>query len=148
MWRDSNHNPIAILQHYPGDELDRHIDARALRSRVNFWYRRLQECLTSEATWCAARGGPLSAATIAYFPAGFGIHESLPLYSGGLGLLSGDHVKSASELGLPLVGVGLFYANGYFHQRIDGTGWQREESARPTSRHCPSFTPQPQTGRS
>jgi len=93
VWRDSNHNPIAILQHYPGDELDHHIDALALRSRVNFWYRRLQEYLTSDATWCAARGGPLSAATIAYLSAEFGIHESLPLYSGGLGILSGDHVK-------------------------------------------------------
>ena len=127
VWRDSNHNPIAILQHYPGDELDRHIEALALHSRVNFWYRRLQEYLTSDATWCAARGGPLSAATIAYFSAEFGIHESLPLYSGGLGILSGDHVKSASELGLPLVGVGLFYAKGYFHQRVDATGWQHEE---------------------
>ena len=126
-WRESNHNPIALLHRYPGDELDRHIDALALRSRVNFWYRRLQEYLTGETTWCAARGGPLSAATIAYFSAEFGIHESLPLYSGGLGTLAGDHLKSASELGLPIVGVGLFYAKGYFHQRVDSTGWQREE---------------------
>lgn len=129
-WRDSNHNPIALLRHHPGDELDRHVDALALRSRVNFWYRRLQEYLTSDATWCAARGGPLSAATIAYFSAEFGLHESLPLYSGGLGILAGDHVKSASELGLPLVGVGLFYARGYFHQRVDASGWQREEYGR------------------
>ena len=126
-WRESNHNPIALLHRYPGNELDRHVDALALRSRVNFWFRRLEEYLTGEATWCAARGGPLSAATIAYFSAEFGIHESLPLYSGGLGTLAGDHLKSASDLGLPIVGVGLFYAKGYFHQRVDATGWQREE---------------------
>ena len=127
VWRESNHNPIAILRKHPGTELDRHVDAAGVRSRINFWYRRLQEYLTSDSTWCAARGGPLSAATIAYFSAEFGIHESLPLYSGGLGVLAGDHVKSASELGLPFVGVGLFYAKGHFQQRVDAAGWQREE---------------------
>lgn len=130
LWRESNHNPMALLRHYPDDELERHVDAQSLRSRVDFWYRRLQEYLTSDATWCDSRGGPLSAATIAYFSAEFGLHESLPLYSGGLGTLAGDHLKSASELGLPMVGVGLFYAKGYFHQRIDGTGWQHEEYGR------------------
>ena len=127
VWREANHNPIALLHRYGGDELDRRIDALALRSRVDFWYRHLQEYLTSEETWCAARSGPLAAAMIAYFSTEFGIHESLPLYSGGLGTLAGDYLKSASELGLPVVGVGLFYANGYFHQHVDGTGWQREE---------------------
>ena len=126
-WRDSNHNPMALLGRYPVVELERRIDALSLRSRVDFWYRRLQEHLAGDATWCVARGGPLSAATIAYFSAEFGIHESLPLYSGGLGTLAGDYMKSASELGLPVVGVGLFYAKGYFHQRMDATGWQREE---------------------
>ena len=129
-WRDSNHNPIALLRRYPDGELDRRIDELSLRSRVDFWYRRLQEYLISESTWCAARGGALSAATIAYFSAEFGIHESLPLYSGGLGTLAGDHLKSASDLGLPVVGVGLFYAKGYFHQRIDPSGCQREEYGR------------------
>ena len=129
-WHDSNHNPIALLQRYPSDQLDHRVDALGLRSRLNFWYRRLQEHLTNETTWCAARGGPLSAATIAYFSAEFGVHESLPLYSGGLGMLAGDHVKSASDLGLPVVGIGLFYAKGYFNQRLDAHGWQREQYGR------------------
>lgn len=129
-WDDSNHNPIALLQRYPSSELERHIDALGFRSRVNFWYRRLQQHLTSEATWCTARGGPLSAATIAYFSAEFGLHESLPLYSGGLGILAGDYLKSASDLGLPVVGVGLFYAKGYFNQDVDAKGWQHEEYGR------------------
>ena len=63
---------------------------------------------------------------VAYFSAEFGIHESLPIYSGGLGVLAGDHLKSASDLGLPLVGIGLFYHEGYFTQAIDAGGWQRE----------------------
>ncbi len=67
------------------------------------------------------------AAPIAYFSAEFGLHESLPLYSGGLGVLAGDHLKSASDLGIPLVGVGLFYARGYFRQRVAASGWQQED---------------------
>jgi glycogen phosphorylase len=64
---------------------------------------------------------------VAYFSAEFGIHESLPVYSGGLGVLSGDHIKSASDLAIPLVGIGLFYGQGYFRQRLDHNGWQQEE---------------------
>ena len=64
---------------------------------------------------------------VAYFSAEFGLHESLPVYSGGLGVLAGDHIKSASDLGIPLVGIGLFYGQGYFRQRLDRNGWQQEE---------------------
>ena len=64
---------------------------------------------------------------VAYFSAEFGIHESLPIYSGGLGVLAGDHIKSASDLDIPLIAVGLFYGQGYFRQRLDRNGWQQEE---------------------
>ena len=64
---------------------------------------------------------------VAYFSAEFGLHESMPIYSGGLGVLSGDHIKSASGLGVPLVAIGLFYDQGYFKQQLDDDGWQREE---------------------
>ena len=78
-----------------------------------------------------------SSPTIAYFSAEFGINELLKIYSGGLGILAGDHLKSASDLGLPLVGVGLFYHHGYFNQRINEEGKQEERkgftSAQPTS---------------
>src|SRR6185369_10061800 len=63
---------------------------------------------------------------MAYFSAEFGLHESVPIYSGGLGLLAGDHLKSASDLGLPLVGVGLMYREGYFRQYLNVDGWQQE----------------------
>ena len=63
---------------------------------------------------------------IAYFSAEFGVHECMPIYSGGLGILAGDHLKSASDLGLPLVGVGLMYQKGYFRQYLNTDGWQQE----------------------
>ena len=69
----------------------------------------------------------LWARPVAYFSAEFGLHESLPIYSGGLGILAGDHIKSASDLGIPLVGVGLYYDQGYFRQRLDRDGWQHED---------------------
>jgi starch phosphorylase len=99
-----------------------------LRSQINHAYRRLQEYLRSDATWGAVHAGVLRVRPVAYFSAEFGLHESLPIYSGGLGVLAGDHVKSASDLGVPLVGVGLFYSQGYFLQRLDKAGWQQEES--------------------
>ena len=64
---------------------------------------------------------------IAYFSPEFGVSEDLPQYSGGLGVLAGDHLKGAADIGLPLVGVGLFYDHGYFHQKLDERGWQQEE---------------------
>ena len=69
----------------------------------------------------------LGAKPVAYFSAEFGIHESMPIYSGGLGVLSGDHIKSASGLGVPLVAIGLFYDQGYFKQHLDASGYQNEE---------------------
>src|SRR5205814_4958639 len=73
----------------------------------------------------AARTDP-RAAKIAYFCAEYGVHNSLPNYSGGLGILAGDHLKSASDLNVPLVAVGLLYRYGYFRQRINHDGWQEE----------------------
>ena len=92
-------------------------------------FRRLQEYRERPATWGDTHVGVLRRQPVAYFSAEFGIHESLPIYSGGLGVLAGDHIKSASDLGVPLVGVGLFYGQGYFRQRLDASGWQQEEYA-------------------
>src|SRR5437016_9775576 len=77
-------------------------------------------------TWFSRTYPELSDSVIAYFSAEFGLHESLPIYSGGLGILAGDHLKSASELGIPLVAVGLLYRNGYFQQYLSADGWQQE----------------------
>lgn len=126
-WIATNHNPIALLNRFGPGELERRASALSLENRISFHYRRLHEYLQSEQSWCASQAGALRVSPIAYFSAEFGLHESLPLYSGGLGVLAADYLKSASDLGLPLVGVGLFYANGYFRQVLDPQGWQREE---------------------
>lgn len=125
-WRDQHHNPVAVLAALEGGRLPARIDEEGLANRIAFHYRRLEEYLTGEDTWCADQSGALRVAPIAYFSAEFGLHESLPLYSGGLGILAGDHLKSASDLGVPAIGVGLFYAAGYFRQRLDASGWQQE----------------------
>ena len=96
-------------------------------SRINYAYRRLSEYLEAFRTWGARHAGVLRPHPVAYFSAEFGVHESLPVYSGGLGVLAGDHIKSASDLDIPLVGIGLFYGQGYFRQRLDPDGWQQEE---------------------
>ena len=127
IWRGTNHNPIALLARLSDELLAERIERESLESRINFHSRRLHEYLVDDQTWCAAHAGVLRAAPVAYFSAEFGLHESLPLYSGGLGVLAGDHLKSASDLGIPAVGVGLFYARGYFRQRVEPSGWQQEE---------------------
>jgi len=126
-WKNLNHNPIALLNEMPLGEIERRAAEHALHSRINYAYRRQQEYLLDERTWGAGHAGVLRPRPVGYFSAEFGLHESLPIYSGGLGILAGDHIKSASDLDIPLVGVGLFYGQGYFLQRLDENGWQREE---------------------
>jgi starch phosphorylase len=126
-WRQLNQNPISLLSEIPLAEVERRATELVLHSRINYVYRRQQEYLNADRTWGAACAGVLRPRPVAYFSAEFGLHESLPIYSGGLGVLAGDHIKSASDLDIPLVGIGLFYGQGYFLQRLDQRGWQREE---------------------
>jgi len=126
-WRSLNQNPISLLNEMPLGEIERRASELVLHSRINYVYRRQQEYLLADRTWGAGNAGVLRPRPVAYFSAEFGLHESLPIYSGGLGVLAGDHIKSASDLGIPLVGVGLFYGQGYFLQRLDEQGWQHEE---------------------
>ncbi len=126
-WSQLNHSPISLLNEFPLAKLEARATELGLHSRINYAFRRLREYQESERTWGARRAGVLRPRPVAYFSAEFGVHESLPVYSGGLGVLAGDHIKSASDLGIPLVGVGLFYGQGYFRQRLDRDGWQREE---------------------
>ena len=121
----------------PLAEIERRASELMLHSRINYAYRRQQEYLQADRTWGAANAGVLRPRPVAYFSAEFGLHESLPIYSGGLGVLSGDHIKSASDLDIPLVGIGLFYGQGYFLQRLDKDGWQRRSICRPISIICP-----------
>jgi len=126
-WRRLSHNPIALLSKMSLEGIEKRAAELVLHSRINYAYRRQQEYLNSDRTWGATHAGVLRPRPVAYFSAEFGMHESVPIYSGGLGVLSGDHIKSASDLDIPLVGVGLFYGQGYFRQRLDRSGWQQEE---------------------
>ena len=127
LWRKVNHNPIEFLSHLSPEELRRRAAERAMEVRTNRAYHQLRAHLAETRTWGDLNAGRLHANPVAYFSAEFGLHESLPIYSGGLGVLSGDHLKSASDLGIPLVGLGLFYAHGYFRQLLNSDGWQEEE---------------------
>jgi starch phosphorylase len=94
------------------------------RLETDEWRARVDAARARQRAYLATRPATRS---VAYFSAEFGIHETLPIYSGGLGVLAGDHIKSASDLVLPLVAIGLLYRRGYFRQVIDPSGWQREE---------------------
>jgi glycogen phosphorylase len=126
-WRLLNHNPIALLAEIPLSQIERRARELVLHSRINYAFRRQREYLEADRTWGARHAGILRPRPVAYFSAEFGLHVSIPEYSGGLGVLAGDHIKSASDLGIPLIGVGLFYGQGYFRQHLDQNGWQQED---------------------
>jgi starch phosphorylase len=118
-WRQLDHNPIALLSEFTPERLEMRAAELVLYSRINQAYRRLKEYLARTPLWGKTNTGVLGSRPVAYFSLEFGVHESLPIYSGGLGVLSGDHIKSASGLGVPLLAVGLFYDQGYFKQYLD-----------------------------
>jgi len=126
-WSELQHNPVSLLTEIPLERIERRAQELLLHSRINYAYRRLREYLEADRTWGARHAGILRTRPVAYFSAEFGLHESIPEYSGGLGVLAGDHIKSASDLDIPLTGIGLFYGKGYFRQRLDPAGWQQEE---------------------
>ena len=126
LWRQTAHNPVRMLQAIPRERLDRAAgDAEwlALYDRV---IARFDAARAARNTWCESHCSELSGKTIAYFSAEFALHQSLPIYAGGLGVLAGDHCKEASDLGVPLIGVGFMYPQGYFHQGLSPEGWQQE----------------------
>ncbi len=123
LWETTEHNPVRLLNETANLE-----SAAGDAAFVDAYDRALQDLdsyLARRDTWMN-RVYPSMDGRIAYFSAEFGLHESLPIYSGGLGVLAGDHVKSASDLGVPLAGVGLLYSEGYFRQRLDAAGVQQE----------------------
>ncbi len=126
-WRQLDHNPIALLSEFTPERLEMRASELVLYSRINQAYRRLKEYVGEIPPWGRTHAGVLGSKPVAYFSLEFGVHESVPIYSGGLGVLSGDHIKSASGLGVPLVAIGLFYDQGYFKQHLDTNGWQHEE---------------------
>jgi len=127
LWRQVDHNPIAFLNQITPEQIEERAAELVLHSRINYAFRRLNEYVEKDKTWGAVHCGNLSNRPVVYFSAEFGLHESLPIYSGGLGILAGDHLKSTSDLGIPLMGIGLLYQQGYFSQRLNKNGWQEED---------------------
>jgi starch phosphorylase len=127
LWRQVSHNPIAFLDQITPEQVEERSSDLVLHSRINYAFRRLNEYMEKRKTWGAVNGSNLHNRQVVYFSAEFGLHESIPIYSGGLGILAGDHLKSASDLGIPLIGIGLLYHQGYFSQRLNNDGWQEED---------------------
>jgi glycogen phosphorylase len=125
LWNQSNHNPVKMLGLVKQEKLVLAARDDGFMAQLRRAYHELHDYLSAQ-TWYSAKYEPMTTPKIAYFSMEFGLTECLPIYSGGLGILAGDHLKSASELGLPLAGVGLLYQQGYFRQYLNADGWQQE----------------------
>ena len=130
LWSRTRHNPIRLLQLVQPGRLDELVTDPVFCARYDRAMQWLAAERSDEHTWYARTFPELRGRPVAYFCAEFGIHNSVPIYSGGLGVLAGDHLKTASDLGVPLVAVGILYRNGYFDQRIRVDGWQEDSDAR------------------
>ncbi len=126
LWEQVEHNPVRLLSSISQARLEQAAKDRAYLAQLDRVLDSLYVYM-SQRTWFDENHKDHPEGTIAYFSMEFGLHESLPIYAGGLGVLAGDHLKSASDLGLPVVGVGLLYRQGYFHQYLTSDGWQLED---------------------
>jgi starch phosphorylase len=125
LWKLTSHNPVKLLREVsPKRALSASADPAILR-RYEAVLFAFDEYMSARDTWFARHHPDKAENLIAYFSAEFALHQSIPIYSGGLGILAGDHCKEASDLGVPLVGIGFLYTQGYFHQRISADGWQQ-----------------------
>ncbi len=124
LWERSNHNPIRFLDEVQRSSLNAVIQDRYYLEYYDQVFRDFDKYMQNENTWCSDHHSEFNHRPIAYFSTEFGLNETLPIYAGGLGILSGDHLKGASDLGLPLIAVGFLYTHGYFSQRITEDGWQ------------------------
>ncbi len=125
VWDRNHHNPVDLLGSLSQERLEGLANDEGFLTSMERTVAELNAYLARK-TWFEKVHGQSMGLSIAYFSAEFGLHESLPIYSGGLGVLAGDHLKSASDLGLPLIGVGLLYRRGYFRQYLNRDGWQQE----------------------
>lgn len=125
LWESSHHNPVLMLGTISQGRLLEVVEDEGFLAQMDRAARQLEDYL-QERTWYHKQRGQKQKECYAYFSAEFGLVDCLPVYSGGLGVLAGDHLKSASDLGLPLVGVGLLYQQGYFAQYLNADGWQQE----------------------
>jgi starch phosphorylase len=125
-WQNLYHNAVAILHEVSDYELRVRLQDLDFAERVREVLKSFEAYMTEPRTWAQEHAPHLRAHPVAYFSAEFGFHETLPIAAGGLGMLAGDHTKSASDLGLGFVGISLFYREGYFQQAIDANNWQTE----------------------
>jgi glycogen phosphorylase len=125
LWESSHHNPVLMLGTISQGRLMEVVEDEGFLAQMDRAALQLDEYL-KERTWYQKQRTTKTEECYAYFSAEFGLVDCLPIYSGGLGVLAGDHLKSASDLGLPLVGVGLLYQQGYFAQYLNADGWQQE----------------------
>jgi starch phosphorylase len=125
-WQNLYHNAVAILHEVSEYELRVRLQDPYFAERVSEVLRLFETYMNDQRTWAHEHAPALRANPVAYFSAEFGFHETLPIAAGGLGILAGDHAKSASDLGIGFVGISLFYREGYFQQAIDANNWQTE----------------------
>ena len=126
LWRLTAHNPVRMLELMARETLDRATGEPEWLALYDEAIAGLDAARSAHNTWCAREVPEVNGKSIAYFSAEFALHQSLPIYAGGLGVLAGDHCKEASDLGVPLIGVGFMYPQGYFHQNLTADGWQQE----------------------
>jgi starch phosphorylase len=126
LWESSRYNPVLMLGTISQDRLNEIAEDEGFLAQMDRAAQRLEDYLRDRTWYKKYRTSPASGECYAYFSMEFGLTTCMPVYSGGLGVLAGDHLKSASDLGLPLVGVGLLYQEGYFAQYLNADGWQQE----------------------
>jgi len=136
LWRQTAHNPVLMLRNVSAEQLAILANDGEFLRVYDSALNALDRARARENTWWQKEIGNESG-SIAYFSAEFALHQSLPIYAGGLGVLAGDHCKEASDLGVPLIGVGFMYPQGYFHQKISPEGWQQESYERLTWADAP-----------
>ena len=127
LWETCEKNPVKFLKRVSQDRLEAVVENTDFLREYDRLAKEFDDYVTSKNTWFSNKYPENKKDLIAYFSAEYGLDQTIPIYSGGLGILSGDHLKSASDLGIPLVAVGLLYKNGYFHQKINGYGDQETE---------------------
>ncbi len=126
LWREVDHNPIQFIHRLSRERFERLAKDKVFLGQLKACEQELDAYLSDDTWFDRHYPGRRDDTLVAYFCAEFGVSESLPIYSGGLGVLAGDHLKAASDLGVPLVAVGLLYSRGYFRQRLNHEGWQQE----------------------
>jgi glycogen phosphorylase len=126
LWKSTGHNPVRLLQKIAPHQLVAAAQNQVFLEKYRTVMANFDACMSLSDPWFGTTYPNLKGNMVAYFSPEFAIHSSLPFYAGGLGILAGDYCKEASDLGLPLVGIGFMYPKGYFHQRISADGWQEE----------------------